>query len=366
MSIQRSENSAGIRVAPIDLARARRVLIVKLSSFGDVVHVTPCVRALRKACLNAELIVVTNRTWAPLFRSDPHIDGVIAADPAWSTFPSSFIGALDELAARKGPRFDLAIDFQGRPRSAAWIYASRASYRVGRGDFRPGWHRVVHPDSQRHAVLVCAEVAERAGIPVPDLEPKLFCSDAADRALEAKLRSAGAPLRDFVLANPFGRWPSKVWPVERWAALIRRIRDELGLPVIVSGGPGEEPQADRLRTLTGSSQATSMVGRTTVEEAICLYRRASLAVSGDSGPAHAAAAVGTPVLALFGPTWPEQTRPWGAGHRVIQASRAAFHHAYRDDAERRHIEAIDVASVFAEVFASAQVRRNGFSRVHHG
>lgn len=365
MFIHAVESSAAMHPAPIELARAQRVLLVKLSSFGDVVHVTPCVRALRKACPNAELLMVTDETWAPLFRSDPHVDGVISADPARSSFLSSLIGASRELNARKGPRFDLAIDLQGRRRSAAWVYAARSRYRAGRGGNRPGWHRVVRPDTQRHAVVVCAEVTERAGITVPDLEPRLFCSDAADRALEAKLRLAGAPLRDFVIANPFGRWRSKVWPMERWAALIRRICDELGLSVIVSGGRDEEPQAGRLLALINSSRTTSMVGRTTVEEAICLYRRASLMVSGDSGPAHAAAAVGTPVVALFGPTWPEQTGPWGSGHRIVQASRAAFHHAYRNDGERRHIEAIDVASAFAAVLASAQVRRNGSSR-HHG
>jgi len=360
------ESSAATLAPPIDLTQARRVLAVKLSSFGDIVHVTPCVRALRQACPNAELLVVVDRTWAPLFRNDPHVDGVIAADPARLGFLSSFIGAQRALAARQGPRFDLAIDFQGRPRSASWIYASQARYRAGRGGFRPGWHKVVRPDLQRHAVHVCAEVAQRAGIAVLDLEPRLFCSEAADRAVEAKLRKAGAPLRGFVLANPFGRWLSKVWPAERWVVLIRRIRNELGLPVIVSGGPGEEHLADRLLALMATEPPLSMVGQTTLEEAICLYRRALLAVSGDSGPMHAAAAVGTPVIALFGPTWPEQTGPWGADHRLLQVSRAAFHHAYPDDAERRHIEAIDAGAVLAQVLSLSRIRRDTRSHTQHG
>jgi len=215
---------------------------------------------------------------------------------------------------------------------------------------------VIHPDMQRHAVDVCAEISERAGISVSDREPRLFCSETADRAVEAKLHKAGAPLRGFVLANPFGRWPSKVWPVERWAVLIRRIRNELGLPVMVSGGPGEEPQAERLLALMAPSPPPSMVGQTTLEEAICLYRRALLVVSGDSGPMHAAAAVGTPVVALFGATWPEQTGPRGAGHRILQVSRAAFHHAYPNDAQRRHIEAIDAEAVLTEVRSLSRVR----------
>jgi len=366
LAMLNDDNSAAPPAAPIDLTQARRVLAVKLSSLGDIVHVTPCVRALRQACPSAELLMVANRTWAPLLRSDPHVDGVIAADPARSRFLSSFIGAYRALAAQPGPRFDLAIDFQGRRRSAAWVYASQARYRVGRGGLRPGWHKVTRPDMQRHAVQVCAEIAQHAGIAVPDLEPRLFCSEAADRAVGAKLHRATAPQRGFVLANPFGRWPSKVWPVERWAVLIRRVRNELGLPVVVSGGPGEEPQANRLLALMAPSPPPSMVGQTTLEEAICLYRRALLAVSGDSGPMHAAAAVGTPVVALFGPTWPEQTGPWGAGHRVLQVSRSAFHHAYPDDAERRHIEAIDAGTVLAQVLSLSRIRRDERSHAQHG
>jgi ADP-heptose:LPS heptosyltransferase len=103
----------------------------------------------------------------------------------------------------------------------------------------------------------------------------------------------------------------------------------------------------RLAALLGPSGPPSLVGRMLIEEAICLYRRARFIITGDTGPMHAAAAVATPVVALFGATWPEQTGPWGRRHRVLQSSRSEFHHAYPNDAERRHIEAIGVDMVFA-------------------
>jgi len=357
---QRPMRSFASRPDPIDLARARRVLAVKLSSFGDIVHVTPCLRALRQACPAAEILVAVDRTWAPVLASDPHIDGVIAADPQRRLFPASWIDARRRLALRPGPRFDLAIDFQGLSRSAAWVYASGARWRTGRGRVRPGWQLTVAPDWKRHAVPMCAEIADRSGVSVTDLEPRLFVSAAAEQSIQGALDAVGAPRSGFVLANPFGRWRSKVWPDERWAAFIRRVHTEIGAPLVIAGGPGEERDAQRLLARLAPSPPPSLAGKTTLAEAICLYRRAALVVSGDSGPAHAAAAVGTPVVALFGPTWPERTGPWGSSHRVIQASRAPSHDAYRNAGAQRHMEAIDVAPVLDAV-ATVYLQRRAAS-----
>ena len=352
--------------SPIDLSRTRRVLVVKRSSFGDVVHVTPCLRALRQACPDAEIIVAVDQTWAPILRSDPHADVVVESDPDRRRFIPSLFEARARLKSLPGSHFDLAIDFQGRPRSAAWIYASKARFQGGRGGFRPGWQCNVRPDMQRHAVEVCAEIAGSIGITVTDLEPRLFISPKSDCALGHLLREVGAPERDFIVANPFSTWRSKVWPIERWAVLIRKIRAELGIPVVISGASTEVAEQARLATLLGPSAPPSLVGKMLIEEAICLYRRALFMITGDTGPMHAAAAVGTPVVALFGATWPEQTGPWGNRHRILQRSRSEFHHAYADDAERRHIEAIDVEMVFASLAdlyreVRSQVRLNNFT-----
>lgn len=333
--------------APIDLSQVRRILVVKRSSLGDVVHVTPCLRALRQACPDAEIIVAVDETWAPILRRDPHIDAVVEADPARRRFIPSLLEARGRLKSLAGARFDLALDFQGRSRSAAWIYASNARVQGGRGGFRPRWQVSVHPNLQRHAVEVCAEVAGQVGITVTDLEPRLFISPKGDCSVGQLLREVDAPERDFIVVNPFSTWRSKVWPAERWAILIRKIRAELGIPVVVSGGPNEVAEQARLAALVGPSAPPSLVGKMLIEEAICLYHRALFMITGDTGPMHAAAAVGTPVVALFGVTWPERTGPWGSRHRVVQRSRSKFHHAYPDDAERRHIEAIDVETVFA-------------------
>src|SRR5271166_3969358 len=135
--IQASANAGSVLrflgTPPIGLSSARRVLAVKRSSFGDVVHVTPCLRALRQACPDAEIIVAVDKTWAPILSGDPHVDAVVEADSERRGLIPSLIDARRRLKSLPGPRFDLAIDFQGRTRSAAWIYASRARFQGGRG-----------------------------------------------------------------------------------------------------------------------------------------------------------------------------------------------------------------------------------------
>ena len=123
---------------------------------------------------------------------------------------------------------------------------------------------------------------------------------------------------------------------------------------MITGGPGEEQKAQECMSLLPVGDAVSLAGKLTLGQALCLYRRARLMVTGDSGPMHAAAALGTRTVSLFGPTLPERTGPWGRGHIVLQMSKPRSHHAYRADSERKHIRAIDVATVIGAVKSSLE------------
>jgi 3-deoxy-D-manno-octulosonic-acid transferase/heptosyltransferase-1 len=119
----------------------------------------------------------------------------------------------------------------------------------------------------------------------------------------------------FVAVNPVAFWETKLWEEEKFAELCDRIHQELGIGVILTGGAADP--LDRIRALM-TTEAVNLGGRTTLRELACLYRQAALVVTTDSGPMHLAAAMGTPVVALFGPTDPARTGPYGAGHRVIR------------------------------------------------
>ena len=334
-------------------ASVRRLLAVKLSSMGDIVHVTPCLRALRAAYPAASIAMAVDRRFAALVRDSPHLDEVIEVDPGEGRL-AGWLEPWRHLADRRRPRFDLAIDFQGTRRSASWIYASGARVRAGRrhraGQWRPGWRRVVTAAAGRHAVRVCADVAASVGAPVRDLDPELRVPPGAEERLGARLAAAGLPASGFVLINPFTRWPSKSWPVDRYRALLLKLAESVPTPIVLHAGPGEEPGLQALADIVAPcGRAAAIIAAPPLDEALALFRRARLMVSGDTGPMHCAAALGTRVVALFGPTWPECTGPWGSGHRVIQSSRPATPDTYRTDDAGVHIRAIDVLTVYHQI-----------------
>ena len=338
------------------LAGLRRILVVKLSALGDIVHVTPCLRALRRACPQAQIAMAVDRRFAGLVRESPEVDEIIEGEEGRSR-GAAWTEPWRRLAGHWAPRFDLAIDFQGTRRSALWTYASGARCwagfvrrDAGRG-WRPGWRHVARPDPARHAVRVCAAVAEAVGVSVHDLSPRLVVAGEADRRCAARLERLGAAPRGFILVNPFTRWASKTWPLDRYRALVDRLAAERATPIVVHAGPGEEAGLAAFRP-PAPDPGLAVVGGLPLEEALALFARARLMVTGDTGPMHCAAALGVPVVALFGPTWPERTGPWGTGHRIVQAERPPTHHAFRTDVAGRYIRAIDVEAVFRAVRAA--------------
>lgn len=326
-----------------------RVLVVKLSSLGDIIHATGCLRALRTALPRAHISLAVEDRWSGAVRHDPHIDSVVRA-PESSTLTLRYAREVRRLVASHGP-FDVAMDLQGTRRSAAWTYLSGARLRIGRGTFRPGWQLALRPDLTRHAVTVCADICSAAGITVCDPSPALHTAPYAETALDGILDVHGLPRSGMLICHPFSRWRSKSVPREIMAAVIMRLPRAVQESIVISGGPEDARDAERLCESLPTRPVRSLAGRLSLEEALCLYRRAKLMVSCDSGPMHAAAALGIPVVALFGPTHPERTGPWGSGHAVIHAMRPARHHAYRHDHQSLHMRSLDPQAIADAVLA---------------
>jgi ADP-heptose:LPS heptosyltransferase len=317
----------------------RRILIVKLSSLGDVVHATPCLTALRSRFPRASLIWAVERGYADLLRHHPALDGLIEVEPMRGKLRQ--LRAIRQTLAGQA-RFDLAVDLQGTLRSAAWVYLSGARYRAGLGGPRPGWQVRLPAPTGKHAVEICAAVLEALDVTVGDLSPRLYCSVRAEAEVGQLLARRGLPSAGFVILNPFSRWRSKEWPPEHWAEVSRVLMAEYRQTVVITGAPDE---LIRTRGLLGLCPGVSLIGELTLGQAMCVYRRARLMITGDSGPMHVAAALGTPLLALFGPTLPERSGPWGQLLAVLQARRPTDHHVYRHDAGGSYIRALEVSTV---------------------
>ncbi|MBI3801510.1 MAG: glycosyltransferase family 9 protein [Deltaproteobacteria bacterium] len=339
-----------------DLSDCKRLLVVKLSSLGDIVHVTPCLRARRRYFPSAEIVMAVESQFAAVVRYNPHIDTLI--ESRFTDAGSFPLRVLQLLRDFRGTQIDVAIDFQGNKKSAAWIYGSQSTVKAGRGGLRPGWTLPMQPNLQQHAVEVCIEIVNNLGIPVLQPDPEIFLSERDDARVSSVLSDLKVPLEGFIIINPFSTWASKMWPLDRYVQLMHRLRDEFHVPMVITGGPGEAAQAEELLGLLGPEIALSLVGKLTLGQTLCLYRRARLMVTSDSGPMHAAAALGTQTVALFGPTLPERTGPWGKGHIVIQELRPTFHHAYLSDHDRQYIRAIGVQVVYDAVRSALHPHRS--------
>ena len=329
--------------------RPARVLIVKLSSLGDVIHATGMLRAIRRALPLARIALAVESRWRDVVRHDPNVDLLVESSPR-DGLSLSYLAEIRRGLAAHGP-CDIAVDLQGNRRSAAWVYLSGARVKAGRGRFRPGWRRAVEPDLTRHAVTVCADICRSIGIDVGDPSPEIHTGAGDEERLDRGLSEEGIPADGYIVLNPFSRWPSKSWPLDTAAEVVRRLRAATRRPLVLSAGPEDRDRAAALQALLGPCPMPSLAGRLSLGEALCLFRRGRLMVSCDSGPMHAAAAFGVPTVAVFGPTHPERTGPWGPGHRVVQARRPPTHHAYRADPEATYMRLLDPAAILDAILS---------------
>jgi len=293
-----------------------KVLIVRHSSIGDIVHTLPALSALHRH--GHQVCWVTEPPGLPLLETNPFLSGVVRAPAARAWSIGAAWGAVGELR-RQG--FDVALDFGGLWKSAAWARLSGARRVVG---FAPRYRR------EPASAWLLSERAERTEAPhVIDKNLSLLrplgidAIGCRDFPLPARERQAARvdewlgerALPDFVILNPGGGWASKLWPPEGFGAVASGLR-ERGLRSIVTWGPGEGDLADQV---AGASQgAAERAFPTGLLDYAELARRARLVVAADTGPLHLACALGTPVVGLYGPTDPARNGPFASEDQVVR------------------------------------------------
>jgi heptosyltransferase-1 len=302
-----------------------RILLVRLGALGDIVHAIPVAAALRRAFPSARIDWLVSAKHREILDLVPVIDRrlVIADRRLEGTDPrrgaaaggTSLLQAIGEL---RRARYDVAIDMQGLIKSAVLARASGASRVIGFAAsyvrerlaricyteaYDPGSRGVRDRRETRHIVDVNLGLLTPLGLTVaaPEFPIEVVKSAAANAVAE----QTGAR---YALLNPGAAWPNKRWPPARFGAVAHALRDRYGLRSAVLWGPGEEALA---REVVAASQGAAMAApQTTIADLVALGRGAALMVSGDTGPTHIAAAVGTPIVSLFGPTRPERNGPW--------------------------------------------------------
>ncbi|MFH1080929.1 MAG: glycosyltransferase family 9 protein [Pseudomonadota bacterium] len=302
------------------------ILIVKLSAIGDVVHTLPSVAALRKRFPNADITWVVEEAASDLVMDHPHLDRIIISHrKSWiGDFQRGRIGkALKEIrsfvrALRARP-YDMVIDFHGLFKSAVIVLLSGGNRKLGYDSLQElsglFYNEKIHEDTGKHAVLRYLDFARHLGAHPNTPEFIIPIQEENETRVTMLLGANRIGRKDpFVAVSPQALWETKLWSDQKFAQLCERIIRELNVPVVLTGG-GKKSTEGMQSFMT--MPAVDLAGRTTLRDLACLYREASVLVTTDSGPMHLAAAVGTPVVALFGPTDPVRTGPYGLGHTVI-------------------------------------------------
>ncbi|HVB35568.1 MAG TPA: glycosyltransferase family 9 protein [Patescibacteria group bacterium] len=295
-----------------------RFLIVKLGSLGDLVFTLPAVAALRQAHPAARIDWVVERHWYPLIEGNPDLTNVVILDRA-ST--GSFLFTAWRL---RTARYTCAIDFQGLYKSAVLARFAGAPVRFGftaRFAREPAsallYTRRVTPRGA-HMVEQNMSLVAPLGAGNSHYRFPLRVRPQAEARLRANLAAEGL-LGDFFVLSPGGGWRSKCWPPDRYGELHRRLARRTGLRGVISFGPGERELAEAVRLAAGAPAPAIL--DMDVAQLMALVRGARFLVSGDSGPLHLAAAFGTPVVGLYGPTPPERNGPFPAGGVVVRNAR---------------------------------------------
>lgn len=295
-----------------------KILIIKPSALGDVVHSLPFLNALGERFPAAEVHWLVFRPFEPLLRDHPMISKLWVVDKdAWrriSSLRDSWKDLRRLLAGLREERFDLVVDLQGLLRSGLLCGATRAPLRLGFLEGREGsplfyTHRV-RGGTDCHAVERYLKVAGRLGASTDRIDYRLVGAPHGSRLLDSL-----PPV--YVVMAPSAGGEAKRWPEENFG----RLAAELPWPSLVISGKSDAGLAERVAAASGG-RAFSLAGRTSLNEMIEVIRRAKVFISNDTGPMHIAAALGVPVFAVFGPTSPQRTGPHGPGHTVVTAGLA--------------------------------------------
>ncbi|KAF0220696.1 MAG: glycosyl transferase family [Geobacteraceae bacterium] len=290
------------------MAGYSNILIIKPGAIGDLLHITPVIREVKRSCPESRItLIVGSRATAALFDNHPHVYETIVFDKRGE---HRSLPALAKLWRRlRSARYDLVLNFQ-RSNLKAWLLVSAAF---------PSRVLIYHKTRKRmvHAVINHWETIAPLGIRPTDMHLDFYPSPAAIAFADEYFTRHGLDGKVVVAINPGASNRIKCWSPRRFAELGDRVTEELGAAVMIVGGKEERDLADAIRAGM-RVPPLDLLGKTTLPQLGAILRRCNVVVSGDTGPMHMATAVGTPVVALFGAIDPRRTGPVGNGHRVIQ------------------------------------------------
>jgi len=297
----------------------RRIGVFKIRNIGDVLMITPALRALRESYPGAQITVIVNSFAAPMLENNPHIDRVLVYDRSLCKRPwARFVQELHLAREIRRARFDLTIDYTSGDRTVKYCWLSGARTRVAYKNWqwkKWNWrnyaytHLMQMPKGDMHEVGKHLWLLEQFGIRSED---KSLCLLTSREAQDwAKQLAAPYKPRKIVHIHPMARWLFKCWDDAKMAAVIDWLELEIKAKVFLTAD-AEGDEVARVSAIANHCKSSPVIlaGKTTLAQLAALSEQADCFLGMDTAPMHIAAAVGTPVVALFGPTGVNSWHPW--------------------------------------------------------
>ena len=331
-----------------------KILILKPSSLGDVVQALPVLRLLKLAHPHSEIFWWIDSRLAPLLEGDPDLSGIIPFERRRWVSPRHWPEMLRSIRRLRALNFDWVIDLQSLARSGAFAWLANGKFLVGLDEPREGargFYDLMTPRASfhTHAVEWYLSVLPRLGVPVH----KNFVWLPERPAVAATIREKWATDKHrWIAIQPGGRWLNKRWPVDNYAELVAQLAKKFpDHHFAILGGADERALGESI-ALAAESRCVNLCGELLLPEMVEWLRVCDLMVTNDTGPMHVAAALGKPVVGIFGPTEPRRTGPYGQVERALRRPllcSPCFKPRCANKNQLECLREISPAMVFAEV-----------------
>ncbi len=344
------------------MTKFNNILIIKLSSIGDVVHALPFLEVLKISYPDSRIDWLIEEEASQVISGHPAINRVIISKrKAWEKeilnplkFTKVFSEAVGFYKELRSSSYDIVVDLQGLFRSGFLTALSRGKRKIGMSGGREGAsfflkEPAVSVDYDQHAInrylnvasyLDCKTVRFKGEIPVFEQDKKL-----ADGVLGPDTEN-----NSIIAINPMAKWKTKLWEPNKFSELASGLQKDLNCRIIFTGSGQDRAIIDEMIKHMGNAAGpVNLAGLTSLKELACLYSRCSVLICTDTGPMHIAAAMGCSVVALFGPTAPLRTGPYGTGHRVIRSGIDCSPCFKKECDDTKCMKDITVDEVFAAV-----------------
>lgn len=345
------------------LPQPHRILIVRLSAIGDVVHGVPVLCALREALPEAFLGWVVEGRTGDLLEGHPALDALVRVPRGWLKSPREVWLLLRRLHELK---FDTAIDLQCLTKSGIAAWLSGARRRIGKAgsdgrELSRWFHNELVACSGSHVIEHYLDLLKPLGIEFPGVRFDLLERVEDGKTADEFLRTHGLTAGHFALVNPGAGWPSKVWPAERYGELARHLAKAHGLPSVAAWGLSSELALAKTIVAASGGHAR-LAPPTSMTEFAALCRRSALFVGSDTGPMHLAVAVSVPTISLHGPSLADWCGAYGPHNIRLQVryeKGSANERRQADDSAMRAIDVTMVADACDKLLRNSAARQCG-------